>query len=216
MAVSLYLPVCIALVVLTVAVGYTSSLTCYQCADSGGGDVDCGDSSALLNLPKSEKVVEDEDEPEEDVRINKYHKNCAAFMQHVCMIETHMSQGNVRSYIRDCSDGNTFSFKVDKYPLLQNRPPNNETTCSYDVQPNMQICITLCNSDLCNGPQPLPKKDVVCRNTTDFYGEVEVTCGAASLRHVMMHASLNTLLDVLGRRYLVPFLVYSLAVSLLM
>ncbi|XP_046577950.1 uncharacterized protein LOC124285718 [Haliotis rubra] len=208
MAVPRYLPVCIAVVVLTNAVGYTSSLSCYQCADSGGKDADCRNASALLNFPDSEKEGEDEDETGEDVRKNKYHKDCAAVQQHMCMIETHMSQGIFRSYIRDCSDGKTFSFDVTKYPLLQNLSPNNETTCTYDVQPNVQICITLCNSSLCNGPQLPPKKEIVCRNTTNVYGDVEVTCGASSLRHVLMHAALDRFLTgVLGCSYLVPVLV---------
>ncbi|XP_046559196.1 uncharacterized protein LOC124268210 [Haliotis rubra] len=218
MAVSPYLPIFVAVVVLAVSVGYTSSLACYQCADSGGEDVDCQDASALLNITKPEKK-EGEEEPDESdyIRKNKYYKNCDDVNQTMCMIESHVSQGVVKSYIRDCSDGETFSFAKSKYPRLENLPANNETTCTYDVGPNIQICVTLCTGDVCNGPQLVPKEEIECRNVTNVYGETEVICGASSLSHFLMHTSLNTLLGgVFGFGYLVPFIVYSLAVFLMM
>ncbi|XP_048250166.1 uncharacterized protein LOC124121556 [Haliotis rufescens] len=218
MAGSLYLPICIAVVVLAVSVDYTSSLACYQCGDTGGADVDCMDASALLNITKTEKK-EGEEEPDDSdyVPKNKYYKNCDAVNQTMCMIERHTSQGVVKSYIRDCSDGETFSFAKSKYPRLENLPANNETTCTYDVGPNIQICVTLCTGDICNGPQPVPEKEIECRNVTNVYGEIELICGASSLRHFLMHTSLNTLLGgMFGCSYLVPFIFYSLGVFVMM
>ncbi|XP_067658710.1 uncharacterized protein [Haliotis asinina] len=204
--------------------GYTkgASLACYQCADSGGADVDCQDASALLNITKPEKKEGEEETDEPDyVRKNKYYKNCDDLNQTMCMIERHVSQGAVKSYIRDCSDGKTFSFSVPgeefKYPRLENLPPNNETTCTYDVTANMQVCITLCTGDICNGPQIVPKEEIECRNVTNVYGEIEEICGASSLSHFLLHTSLNTVLGgVLGCGYLVPLIIYSLGVFLIM
>ncbi|KAL3862762.1 hypothetical protein ACJMK2_008710 [Sinanodonta woodiana] len=55
--------------------------------------------------------------------------------------------GDDQAYIRDCSDGLTVSFNLTKFCKLL---PDNQTTCAYSN--NQLVCITLCKTDLCNGP----------------------------------------------------------------
>ncbi|KAK6176683.1 hypothetical protein SNE40_014935 [Patella caerulea] len=123
------------------------SLHCYQCADSenGGGCKD--DIQSLIDIRKTFEngsVVSEQTDP--DI------KDCSQFSEwNVCLIEEIKTRGEMLSYIRDCSDGLTFSFDSDEARLLRGLKPNNQTTCAYQKQ-GYQICVSICNTDLCNGP----------------------------------------------------------------
>jgi hypothetical protein len=58
--------------------------------------------------------------------------------------------GVVVAYIRDCSDGINFSINASRFQTLS--PERNVTTCAYE-EGKFFTCLSLCNEDLCNGPQ---------------------------------------------------------------
>lgn len=73
----------------------------------------------------------------------------------VCMVQINifLSTGVVVAYIRDCSDGINFSINASRF--LNFPQDKNITTCSY-VQGKFFTCLSMCNTDLCNGPQAAP------------------------------------------------------------
>ena len=76
-------------------------------------------------------------------------------------------------YRRDCFDGHSYSvtyqdahvFKLNLTGTrlssilpIPSRPPNNKTACQYNTQSQLQVCLTICSGDFCNGPKyELPK-----------------------------------------------------------
>ncbi|XP_071116301.1 uncharacterized protein [Haliotis cracherodii] len=135
---------------------FSSCLLCYQCSSSGGKG-DCIDGHQ--NFLTVAKQVFDAKNNSNAVIVDDsgsqalHYKNCDTFVNRtMCMIEEVRNgiAGTILSYIRDCSDGWTFSFDLS---ILKNLSPSNFTTCGYDNR-GYQVCITLCNStDLCNGPR---------------------------------------------------------------
>lgn len=92
------------------------------------------------------------------------HKNCYFFnlleetnliQSSVYMVRVYifLSTGVVVAYIRDCSDGINFSINASRF--LNFPQDKNITTCSY-VQGKFFTCLSMCNTDLCNGPQAAP------------------------------------------------------------
>ncbi|ESP03531.1 hypothetical protein LOTGIDRAFT_237645 [Lottia gigantea] len=135
---------------------FVESILCYQCADGSKTGGDC--KNDLKGLVKSSLGDEDKDiEPIDGV----FSKNCSTSSTlnnslDFCVIETFMSAGDSKSFLRDCSDGRTFSYSGELKGLdkLEQIEADNETTCIYRMTNNIHICITLCTTDFCNGPQP--------------------------------------------------------------
>ncbi|KAL3862761.1 hypothetical protein ACJMK2_008709 [Sinanodonta woodiana] len=122
---------------LVVVLPVATALICFQCADS----TDKANCQSYSRMRKSRKYYNDNGG---SLKYNM--KNCTKHLN-VCAIEEISTRGDVQAYIRDCSDGLTFSFNLTKfYKLL----PDNQTTCAYSN--NQLVCITLCKTDLCNGP----------------------------------------------------------------
>ncbi|XP_033763157.1 uncharacterized protein LOC117344505 [Pecten maximus] len=109
----------------------TDSLRCYACADSGS----CESSYSGLIHDRDKGGV--------------YNRNCSARNQHYCMIESIKKEDRDVSFIRDCSDGHTFSY--NDIPRLKTVLPNNQSKCAYYQA--YVICISVCRTDFCNGPQ---------------------------------------------------------------
>lgn len=85
------------------------------------------------------------------------------------------STGEVKSFMRDCSDGKTFSFTDEvKFPRLLQVKGDNFTTCSYRLTANFHVCLSLCESDFCNAPRAPPPNET-CNGTDN------ATCSARSL-----------------------------------
>lgn len=63
--------------------------------------------------------------------------------------------GNVKTFIRDCTDGNAFLDDEIDAPFKNNVVPNNKTTCHY-IGTGFIACVTVCDprtdGDFCNGP----------------------------------------------------------------
>ena len=56
------------------------------------------------------------------------------------------------AFIRDCSDSHTFSIPgVPRFGTL--KASLNHTTCVYMSFSKIMACVTLCDTDFCNGPQ---------------------------------------------------------------
>ncbi|XP_069118901.1 uncharacterized protein [Argopecten irradians] len=107
------------------------SLRCYACADSGN----CETSYSVLIHDRDKGGV--------------LNRNCTAPSQHYCMIESIKKEDRDVSFIRDCSDGHTFSYT--DIPRLKTVLPNNQSTCAYYQA--YVICVSVCRTDFCNGPQ---------------------------------------------------------------
>ncbi|KAK3087128.1 hypothetical protein FSP39_002042 [Pinctada imbricata] len=79
-----------------------------------------------------------------------YFKNCSNG-QNYCVMERLEEQGSTVAYIRGCTNLSDFSVTPRTSPVA-----DNSTKCSVYYQEDNQniiVCISVCNSDLCNGPQ---------------------------------------------------------------
>ncbi|KAL3862738.1 hypothetical protein ACJMK2_008691 [Sinanodonta woodiana] len=130
----LFLGICISLC-------YSDGLICYQCADSTSDP-----KKAVCQNYK--RLKKDRINAEKDGKMGRYFKNCTDYNETFCVIELIMSRGDTFSYIRDCSDGKTFSIELNAF---KNLAADNQTTCSYRGDGYL-ACVTLCNTDMCNGP----------------------------------------------------------------
>ncbi|KAK3601107.1 hypothetical protein CHS0354_024828 [Potamilus streckersoni] len=113
-----------------------TAIVCFQCADS----TEKANCQNYSRMRKSRKFYNDNGG---SLKYNM--KNCTKM--NMCAIEEISTRGDIQAYIRDCSDGLTFSFNLTKFRSLL---PDNQTTCAYSN--NQLVCITLCKTDLCNGP----------------------------------------------------------------
>ncbi|XP_046576921.1 uncharacterized protein LOC124284845 [Haliotis rubra] len=151
MAITIFIFIC-----LLGVLPFTDSLLCYQCSATGGKGECINGHDNFLKVSRhvlaaknnTGAVIVDDSGSQAN-----HYKNCDTFVNRtMCMIEEVRNgiAGTILSYIRDCSDGSTFSFDLK---ILKNLSPSNFTTCGYDNR-GYQVCVTLCNStDLCNGPQ---------------------------------------------------------------
>ncbi|KAK6176486.1 hypothetical protein SNE40_014766 [Patella caerulea] len=149
------------------------TLLCYQCASGNPDGGNCqNDMNGMIESAKGD--------PEKDItpEDGRYTKNCttSSTVNHTlgyCVIETFKSAGLGKSFIRDCSDGVVFSYtgNINDLKKLDNVRPDNETTCTYRLTSNMHVCVTLCTTDFCNGPQ-IPENNTNCTEGDN------VTCSA--------------------------------------
>ncbi|KAK7093236.1 uncharacterized protein [Littorina saxatilis] len=198
----------ILILLVTCCVWISGGLNCFQCLDPKTGGPCQHDFKGLTNTSKG--IFPNITKP--------YYKECyndtfnkRHIVQDYCVIETFHLGGELKSFIRDCSDGQNFSFTGDvKNEKLNDITPNNFTTCVYRLSANAHICITLCNTgDFCNGPIPAPN------DTEDCYDNEtgdNSTCGAGSLL-LGTSGPFGPIVDrLLGRAYLLPVLVSMLSV----
>ncbi|GAB1602192.1 uncharacterized protein LOC115224789 isoform X1, partial [Argonauta hians] len=86
---------------------------------------------------------------------SKYAVNCTEYSNMktpYCAIESYMRNGEVYAIIRDCNTRDySVNTKHNKYKILGYlNPRNNKTLCT--VTGWSAMCITLCDTDMCNGP----------------------------------------------------------------
>uniref|UniRef100_A0A0L8G5W9 Protein quiver n=1 Tax=Octopus bimaculoides TaxID=37653 RepID=A0A0L8G5W9_OCTBM len=130
------IPLCLLISVLSV-----TSLQCFQCSSSAPGS-------------KCETGVK------EFAKYNhsKFAQNCSDFNfkgKVFCAIETEYINSKSSYLIRECSDGETFTFNrnLDNFQKLKYlNPEKNTTLCTYR---NGILCLTTCETDFCNGPQSM-------------------------------------------------------------
>ncbi|XP_029651581.1 uncharacterized protein LOC115224798 [Octopus sinensis] len=128
------IPLCLLISVLRV-----TSLQCFHCSSSAPGS-------------KCETGVK------EFAKYNssKFAQNCSDYSfqgKAFCAIETRFINGKSSYLIRECSDGNTFTFdkNYDTFHKLRYlNPEKNTTLCTFF---NGILCLTICETDFCNGPQ---------------------------------------------------------------
>lgn len=121
-------------------------LVCYGCSDTQRGG-DCQSNSKVM-LQEAKDYLAKTPEGQNAQSRQNYVKRCSYDNYTYCVIETIENRGEVHSYIRDCSDGRSFSYGPSK---LQQTRPDNQTTCGYTLQGYL-ICVKLCQSSFCNGP----------------------------------------------------------------
>ncbi|XP_062569222.1 uncharacterized protein LOC134231299 [Saccostrea cucullata] len=121
---------------------FSNALYCHQCGD-GKSNGSCQEDleGMMQDHVKHKKTRNSTD--------FKYRKSCKTTEQ-FCMIERIEINGVVVAYIRDCSDGVNFSINASRFLNLE--AEKNSTTCSY-VEGKFFACLSLCKTDLCNGPQ---------------------------------------------------------------
>ncbi|XP_046370484.2 uncharacterized protein LOC124144911 isoform X1 [Haliotis rufescens] len=134
-------------------------LYCYQCGNTGSGGFCETDTKtivksarhAALQLNNSTNPDVEVIDTDNEGRTQPYIKKCSN-SRNVCMIETieNAQTSAMLSYIRDCSDGKTFSY--GNLSMLQGIEHNNFTTCAYDTLGYM-TCVTTCDTNFCNGPK---------------------------------------------------------------
>lgn len=124
----------------------TECLLCYQCADSIKG----GECMSDIKGMEQDFVYHKNKTTHDKAYKPTYIKNCTQVVNATtCIIERIDSRGATEAFIRDCSDGYTFSIPLDR---LTNLEPDNMTTCGF-TGIGYVVCVTLCKEDLCNGPQ---------------------------------------------------------------
>ncbi|XP_052819499.1 uncharacterized protein LOC128245401 [Mya arenaria] len=120
-----------------------TNLQCYACFATGG-DNECEQFKTYKKAMDGIKSY------------SHYLKNCTPPYNQSCIIETFSANGLTVSHIRDCSNGEFFSFnsaeekKKPAYTRLYDLTNNNETACVWDGE--KQVCLSKCDSDFCNGP----------------------------------------------------------------
>ncbi|CAI9741259.1 Hypothetical predicted protein [Octopus vulgaris] len=124
------IPLCLLISVLRV-----TSLQCFHCSSSAPGS-------------KCETGVK------EFAKYNnsKFAQNCSDYSfkgKVFCAIETKHVNGKSSYLIRECSDGNTKNFESFR-KLRYLNPEKNTTLCTFI---NGIFCLTICETDFCNGPQ---------------------------------------------------------------
>ena len=135
-----------------------TSNVCYGCRDSSSlkGKDDC-----QVNTNKMEKLhttlMNDYGNKAElfleDYKNDPYVQDCSVLTNHsMCCIEEFEGGGSIKSYIRQCCDGNTWSFNPKKVPLLKLVTTNNDTICQHDTTSLTTVCIRMCTGNFCNGP----------------------------------------------------------------
>ncbi|XP_071116284.1 uncharacterized protein [Haliotis cracherodii] len=132
-------------------------LYCYQCGNTGTGGSCETDTKTMVKsardivLQLMNSTNQDVVDTDSEGRTQLYIKECSN-SRNVCMIETieNAQTSAILSYIRDCSDGKTFSF--GNLSMLQGIEHNNFSTCAYDTRGYM-TCVTTCATDFCNGPK---------------------------------------------------------------
>ncbi|XP_063409547.1 uncharacterized protein LOC134692867 isoform X2 [Mytilus trossulus] len=138
---------------------HSDSLWCYQCGDSsatGPCITDTADMEAEYIEFNKTNSTEKQDQPTTDKDTNtkkyQYLKNCQNSNYDRCVIERIEEQGQVHAYIRDChNSANNYSFYDPKFSDLD--PARNHTSCIYDAFSKRLACVTVCETDFCNGPQ---------------------------------------------------------------
>lgn len=160
----------IRLCILLVCLGSVGGLMCYFCTDTTGEDKGNECQTWVRTMRYYRKKFEDKGKYSTD----KYVKNCTEYGKDqngeqspvYCMIASIQERGNVRSFIRDCSNGkNFFTDEINNQFEDKVVTNDNQTTCRYTGQGYI-ACVTLCGGpdvqgfkygygNFCNGPVSL-------------------------------------------------------------
>ncbi|XP_061188773.1 uncharacterized protein LOC133196944 [Saccostrea echinata] len=129
------------------------AILCYQCSDAKAEGTCRHDNSGLLSDNQGIQNRTNITDTEFNTEFT-YLKNCTKSWGEQCLIENirEAGSGKVMSFIRGCTNGKVFS--LNDFP---NRTivSDNQTTCAYRPESGkVVVCLTICKTDLCNGPQP--------------------------------------------------------------
>ncbi|CAC5399561.1 unnamed protein product [Mytilus coruscus] len=131
------------------------TLWCYQCGDSSSTGSCITDTAGMeaeyIEFNKTDHTKQDQTTSEgTKTKQYQYLKNCENYDR--CVIERIEEQGLLHAYIRDChNSANNYSFYDPKFLDLD--PARNHTSCIYDAFSKRVACVTVCETDFCNGPQ---------------------------------------------------------------
>ncbi|XP_052760377.1 uncharacterized protein LOC128203133 [Mya arenaria] len=149
-----------------------TNLQCYSCFATGGNN-------------KCEQFKTYKEAMDDNKSFAHYLKNCIPPYNQSCIIETFSIQGQTVSHIRDCSDGEFYSFSQalqnnrSAYTRLYDLEANNETGCVWDGQ--YQVCLTKCVGNFCNGPV-LERK-----NNADAGQDISLAVMSAFAFYLLIH-----------------------------
>ncbi|XP_063410744.1 uncharacterized protein LOC134693768 [Mytilus trossulus] len=137
---------------------HSDSLWCYQCGDSsatGPCITDTADMEAeYIDFNITNSTAKKDQSVSDGTKMKQYQylKNCENTEYNRCVIERIEEQGQVHAYIRDCHNrANNYSFYDPKFLDLD--PARNHSSCIYDAFSKRVACVTVCDTDFCNGPQ---------------------------------------------------------------
>ncbi|VDI36483.1 Hypothetical predicted protein [Mytilus galloprovincialis] len=131
---------------------YSDALWCYQCGDSSI-EAPCVTDTAGMEaeyIRRNDSLKNPK--PDEDEAPYKYLKDCLNTSD-ICIIERIEEQGQTHAYIRDChTTGKSYSIQDLRFNDLDSSL--NHTTCIYERGSSKRlVCVTICDTDFCNGPQ---------------------------------------------------------------
>ncbi|XP_033764356.1 uncharacterized protein LOC117345392 [Pecten maximus] len=139
--------------VLTGYIITTDSLVCYQCSDSSNGG------TCRTNFEGMEKEFINRLYPSnsshgsgtEDENSYTYTQPCD---EKYCIFQDITQAGKTIGFIRGCSSGNDSLPNAGYTKRIDRIQANNKTVCGISMVGNgMKVCVTICQQDLCNGPQ---------------------------------------------------------------
>lgn len=131
---------------------------CFGCRDSSSlkGKIDCQvktDRMEKLHTIFVNEYGKNGEEFLKDYKNDPYVQDCSVLGNNSrCCIEEFEGGGSIKSYIRQCCDGKTWSFSPTKLKKLANVIPNNDSICQHDTTSLTTVCIRICKGNLCNGP----------------------------------------------------------------
>ncbi|CAC5400878.1 unnamed protein product [Mytilus coruscus] len=128
-----------------------NALWCYQCGDSSIEGA-CVTDTAGMEAEYYRRNDSLKNPDKEDTVPYKYLKDCLNTSE-ICIIERIEEQGQTHAYLRDCHNtGRSYSIQDPRFDDLE--PSLNHTTCIYEKGSSKRmVCVTICDTDFCNGPQ---------------------------------------------------------------
>ncbi|CAG2249169.1 unnamed protein product [Mytilus edulis] len=131
---------------------YSDALWCYQCGDSSIEGPCVTDTAGMEAEYIRRNASLKEPKPDKDKVPYKYLKDCLNTSE-ICIIERIEEQGQTHAYLRDCHyTGRSYSIQDPRFNDLD--PSLNHTTCIYERGSSKRlVCVTICDTDFCNGPQ---------------------------------------------------------------
>jgi hypothetical protein len=163
-----------------------NGIKCFQCAKTGPDSWCQHDEMTFINASAFVNLTQQNSTTDPRYVI----KDCTAAKStwNTCMIETEHRNGKFTFFHRGCTDGNYFTWDNQRFHTVS--LSTNQTTCAGGKDGGIIHCYTMCQTDLCNGPQPVPPTPDPCEAIKgvplDDLPEDFLFCGASSLHTNMV------------------------------
>lgn len=146
------------IIIISLHFSEVTSQVCFGCRDSSNlkGKDDCQVNTLIMEDLHTKLVYDYGNNATNflrDYSSNPYVQDCSVYANHTfCCVEEFEGGGSIKSYIRSCCDGKTWSFDPVKVPKLIHVTRNNNSLCQHDTTSVTTICVQMCAGNFCNGP----------------------------------------------------------------